>query len=108
GHTGDLNAAIHAVETVDACVGKLCDAVIAAGGQMLVTADHGNCEVMWDDAANSPHTAHTNNLVPLILVNGGAGTKLNNGRLGDLAPSLLEMMGLEQPAAMTGRSLLIG
>ncbi|MDA7598705.1 2,3-bisphosphoglycerate-independent phosphoglycerate mutase [Alphaproteobacteria bacterium] len=108
GHTGDLNAAIHAVETVDACVGKLCDAVIAAGGQMLVTADHGNCEVMWDDAANSPHTAHTNNLVPLILVNGGAGTKLNNGRLGDLAPSLLEMMDLEQPAAMTGRSLLIG
>lgn len=106
GHTGDLAAAIRAVETVDHCVGILCEALIASGGQMLLTADHGNCEVMWDDAANSPHTAHTTNLVPLILVNGPQHVALSDGRLADLAPSLLAMMQIQQPAAMTGTSLL--
>ena len=106
GHTGDLAAAIQAVETVDECVGKLAEAVRARHGQMLVTADHGNCEIMWDDEANSPHTAHTTNLVPLILVNGASDTKLVDGRLADLAPSLLAMLGISQPSAMTGNSLL--
>ncbi|MEC7246560.1 MAG: alkaline phosphatase family protein, partial [Pseudomonadota bacterium] len=102
GHTGDLAAAITAVETVDACVGELVAAVQAADGQMLLTADHGNCEVMWDTEAESPHTAHTTNLVPLILVNGNDGVQVTDGRLADLAPSLLAMMGVEQPASMTG------
>ena len=106
GHTGDLAAAIEAVETVDECLGRLVDAVRAQNGQMLVTADHGNCEIMWDDEAKSPHTAHTTNLVPLILVNGGASIKLADGRLADLAPSLLAMLGVKQPSAMTGNSLL--
>lgn len=106
GHTGDLAAAIHAVETVDFCVGSLAAAVKAQNGQMLVTADHGNCEIMWDIAANSPHTAHTTSLVPLILVNGPDGTTLADGRLADLAPSLLAMLGIKQPSAMTGNSLL--
>ena len=106
GHTGDLAAAIQAVETVDYCVGRLAAAVKAQNGQMLVTADHGNCEIMWDVEANSPHTAHTTNLVPLILVNSADGTKLADGRLADLAPSLLAMLGIRQPSAMTGNSLL--
>ena len=105
GHTGDLAAAVAAVEAVDACVGELVAAIEAANGQMLLTADHGNCEVMWDSKAQSPHTAHTTNLVPLILVNGNEGTYLTDGRLADLAPSLLTMMGIDQPASMTGKTL---
>ena len=105
GHTGNLAAAIAAVETVDKCVGELVVAIKAANGQMLLTADHGNCEVMWDIEARSPHTAHTSNLVPLILVNGNDGVHITDGRLADLAPSLLAMMGIDQPARMTGKSL---
>ena len=105
GHTGDLAAAIRAVETVDAAVGRLAEAVLAAGGAMIVTADHGNCEMMWDEEADSPHTAHTTNLVPVILVGGPENMKLHDGRLADLAPSLLALMGLARPAAMTGRPL---
>ena len=107
GHTGDLAAAIAAVETVDSCVGELVAAIEAADGQMLLTSDHGNCEVMWDSKAGSPHTAHTTNLVPLILVNGNVGTSLTNGRLADLAPTLLAMMGIDKPARMTGKSLFM-
>ena len=105
GHTGDLEAAINAVETVDAAVGRLAEAVLAAGGSMIVTADHGNCEMMWDDDAASPHTAHTTNPVPVILVGAPDGTTLHDGRLADLAPTLLALMGIAQPAAMTGRQL---
>ena len=105
GHTGDLDAAIRAVETVDGCVGKLAEAVLAKGGKMIVTADHGNCEVMWDKAAGSPHTAHTTNLVPVILVGADSGTQLADGRLADLAPSLLAMLGITPPAGMTGHAL---
>ena len=105
GHTGDLEAAIRAVETVDRHVGEMAALVLAAGGKMIVTADHGNCEVMWDEAAQSPHTAHTTNLVPVILVGAAPGTQLSDGRLADLAPSLLALLGIDQPAAMTGRIL---
>jgi 2,3-bisphosphoglycerate-independent phosphoglycerate mutase len=107
GHTGDLDAAITAVETVDRCVGSLAKAVKESDGQMLLTADHGNCEIMWDQAEATPHTAHTSNPVPLILVNGNTNTCLAAGRLADLAPSILAMMGIAQPDQMTGRSLLI-
>ncbi len=105
GHTGDLDAAIRAVETVDSYVGRIAEAVLAHNGSMIVTADHGNCEVMWDETANSPHTAHTTNPVPVILVGAADGTRLRDGRLADLAPTLLELMGVDRPAAMTGRPL---
>ena len=91
---------------VDYCFGQLVEALGDAGGQMLLTADHGNCELMWDRTAESPHTAHTTNLVPLILVNGHANTHIANGRLADLAPSLLAMMGIAKPALITGNCLL--
>ncbi len=106
GHTGDLQAAIIAVETVDDCVGQIADALVSAGGEMLLTADHGNCEVMWDDYADSPHTAHTTNLVPLIMINARSAASVVDGRLADLAPSLLEMLGIAKPTEMTGNSLL--
>jgi 2,3-bisphosphoglycerate-independent phosphoglycerate mutase len=105
GHTGDLEAAIKAVETIDGCVGRMADAVLARHGTMILTADHGNCEVMWDEAGNSPHTAHTTNLVPVILVGAADGIRLRDGRLADLAPTLLDLMGLDRPAVMTGRPL---
>ena len=105
GHTGDLNAAIKAVETVDQAVGQAIAAIEQAGGAMIVTADHGNCEIMWDDAANSPHTAHSYNLVPAYLI-GGQGKILSDGGLSDLAPTLLDLMDLPIPEEMTGQSLL--
>jgi len=104
GHTGILAAAIKAVETIDACLGRLEAAVIKAGGVMLITADHGNIEQMSDHGG--PHTAHTTNLVPLVLVNGAAGIGLRDGRLADIAPTLLTFLGLPVPADMTGRSLI--
>ena len=105
GHTGSLPAAIKAVEVVDAGLGRIADAVTAAGGALLVTADHGNCEMMRDPETGGPHTAHTTNPVPLIVM--GSGESIApEGRLADIAPTLLAMMGLPQPAAMTGTSLL--
>jgi len=105
GHTGNLDAAIAAVASVDGCVARLAAAVLAASGQMLLTADHGNCEVMWDDVAKSPHTAHTINPVPCVLIGGPVGVKIADGRLGDLGASLLAMLGVAQPTAMTGQML---
>jgi 2,3-bisphosphoglycerate-independent phosphoglycerate mutase len=105
GHTGSLPAAIKAVETVDTGLGRIAAAIEKAGGALLVTADHGNCELMRDPETGGPHTAHTTNPVPVMLL-GGGGAKLADGRLADLAPTLLELMGLPQPAEMTGRSLL--
>jgi 2,3-bisphosphoglycerate-independent phosphoglycerate mutase len=105
GHTGSLPAAIKAVETVDAGLGRIADAIGRAGGALLVTADHGNCELMRDPATGGPHTAHTTNPVPVLLLGGPAGT-LADGRLADIAPTLLVLMGLPQPAEMTGTSLL--
>jgi len=108
GHTGSLAAATKAVEVVDACVGAILDAALARGGSAIVTADHGNAEEMWDARANCPHTAHTNYTVPCSVVGAAfKGRKLRaDGRLGDLAPTLLEMIGLSQPPEMTGKSLL--
>ena len=106
GHTGILDAAIKAVEAVDHGLSRAVAALEKVGGAMIVTADHGNCEQMWDPVTNGPHTAHTLNPVPVILVGGPAGATLRQGRLADLAPTLLALMGLPQPAEMTGQSLL--
>jgi 2,3-bisphosphoglycerate-independent phosphoglycerate mutase len=107
GHTGDLAAAIAACEAVDAGLGRALGALQAMGGAMIVTADHGNCETMVDPVTGGPHTAHTTNPVPVILVGGPPGAHLRSGgRLADLAPTLLELMGLPQPPEMTGRSLI--
>jgi 2,3-bisphosphoglycerate-independent phosphoglycerate mutase len=106
GHTGVLAAAIRAVETVDAGLGAIADAVLAQGGALLVTADHGNCEMMRDPQSGGPHTAHTLNPVPVLLAGAPPGTSLHDGILADLAPTLLALLGIPQPVAMTGRSLI--
>ncbi len=118
GHTGKLEAAIRAAEVVDGCVGEIVDATLERGGSLIITADHGNCEQMWDPDTGAPHTAHTTYDVELIVVDselasggGGSGEKPSlalrrGGRLADVFPTMLDLMGLERPAAMTGRSLL--
>lgn len=106
GHTGDLEAAKAACAAVDAGLGRALAALAVAGGAMIVTADHGNCETMVDPETGGPHTAHTLNPVPVILVGGPEGAGLATGRLADLAPTLLELMQLPQPPEMTGKSLL--
>jgi 2,3-bisphosphoglycerate-independent phosphoglycerate mutase len=105
GHTGSLKAAITAVETVDTGLGRIADAISRAGGALMVIADHGNCEMMRDPETGGPHTAHTTNPVPVIVMGGGNGV-LAEGRLSDVAPTLLKLMGLPQPKEMTGRVLL--
>jgi 2,3-bisphosphoglycerate-independent phosphoglycerate mutase len=105
GHTGSLPAAIKAVETVDSGLGRIADAIRKAGGALLVTADHGNCETMRDPATGGPHTSHTTNPVPILLM-GGGNAAVAEGRLADIAPTLLELMGLPQPPEMTGGSLM--
>lgn len=108
GHTGSLQAAIKAVETVDTCVGRVAEAVLKAGGVMFLTADHGNCELMLDPETGGPHTAHTTNLVPTILVGAPEDvSSLKTGKLADVAPTLLSLMGIEPPAAMTGDCMLV-
>lgn len=106
GHTGDLKAAIKACEAVDQGLTRVIAALEQAGGAMIVTADHGNCEMMIDPVTGGPHTAHTLNPVPVALVGGPAGTTLRDGRLSDLAPTVLALMGLPKPPEMTGESLL--
>ena len=104
GHTGVMEAAVLAVETVDRCVGQVVDATSKMGGVTLITADHGNCEQMLQEDGVSPMTAHTTNPVPFCIV--GADVKLKNGRLCDIAPTMLDLMGLEKPAEMDGVSLI--
>ncbi len=106
GHTGDLEAAKAACSAVDQGLARAVEALQKAGGAMIVTADHGNCETMFDPETGGPHTAHTLNPVPVILIGGPQGATLRDGRLADLAPSLLELMGLPQPPEMTGSSLI--
>ena len=106
GHTGSLPAAIKAVETVDTGLGRIADAIERAGGALVVTADHGNCELMRDPETGGPHTAHTTNPVPLFLLGARNRALLTEGRLADIAPTLLELMDLPKPPEMTGKSLL--
>src|SRR3984957_1364892 len=108
GHTGVMDAAVTAVETVDVALGKLVEAARAKGGAVLITADHGNCELMKDPATGQPHTAHTTNPVPLLYVNDADRRAVlrSGGRICDVAPTMLALLGIEQPAAMTGHSLL--
>jgi 2,3-bisphosphoglycerate-independent phosphoglycerate mutase len=106
GHTGSLPAAIKAVETVDAGLGRIAEAVQKAGGVLLVTADHGNCEMMRDPQTGGPHTAHTTNPVPVLIAGARNRALIAEGRLADIAPTLLELMDLPKPREMTGRSLL--
>ena len=104
GHTGNLEATIKAIETIDTCVGRVVEALEKVNGVAIITADHGNSEQMIDYITGEPHTAHTTNPVPLILV--GKKATLKPGRLADLAPTMLEIMGIEKPAEMTGTSLI--
>ncbi len=108
GHTGVEAAAIQAIEAVDVCVGKTVDAIKEVNGQMFICADHGNAEQLIDNETGEPFTAHTTNPVPFILVNADPAYKLReNGCLADIAPTLIELMGMEQPKEMTGKSLLL-
>ncbi len=106
GHTGNLEAAIKAIETIDECVGKVVEAIEEINGVLLITADHGNAEQMIDYKTGEPHTAHTTNPVPLVLV-GMNDISLKTGKLADLAPTMLDIMGLEKPEEMTGESILV-
>jgi 2,3-bisphosphoglycerate-independent phosphoglycerate mutase len=115
GHTGKLEAAVRAIEVVDECCGRIVDATLARGGSLIITADHGNAEQMWNPQTSSPHTAHTTYDVPLIVVGEafrGSGLRhaddiaAGGARLADIAPTVLAMLGLPQPSQMDGRSLL--
>jgi 2,3-bisphosphoglycerate-independent phosphoglycerate mutase len=107
GHTGKLDAAIAAVETLDGCLGRIMAALHEAGGVAIVTADHGNAEQMWDRTLNAPHTAHTSNPVPVILCSEEhVGRRLRNGSLRDVAPTMLELLKIKKAPAMTGASLI--
>lgn len=105
GHTGNLEAAIKAIETIDGCVERVVEAMAEKQGVILMTADHGNAEQMIDYKTGEPHTAHTTNPVPLVLI-GMQGVKLKEGKLADLAPTMLDIIGLEKPEEMTGNSLI--
>jgi len=115
GHTGKMEATVKAIETVDRCLGRLLESISKAGGTAIIIADHGNAELMWDEKGN-PWTAHTTNLVPFILVEGeglkipGHGTEVplrEDGRLSDVAPTILEILKIPQPPEMTGRSMIL-
>ncbi|MDP1963517.1 MAG: alkaline phosphatase family protein, partial [Reyranella sp.] len=107
GHSGSLAAAVKAVEAVDACLGRLMAAVKKAGGVLFITADHGNAEQMFDETSHQKHTQHTLNRVPALLFNAPAAIhSLADGKLADVAPTLLSLMGVPQPVEMTGKSLL--
>jgi Phosphoglyceromutase len=107
GHTGDMLAAVRAMEAVDTQVGRVLDAAVAAGYAVLLTADHGNCDLMTDPETDEPHTQHTTHPVPLLVVDQQRWLLAPSGTLADVAPSVLALMGLPVPAQMTGRSLLL-
>ena len=107
GHTGVVEAGIRAVETIDACVQAVVEKTLSLGGRLLLTADHGNCELMRNPDG-SPNTAHTTNLVHFLYVaEDAAGTRIEPGILADVAPTILKLLGVPQPAEMTGRCLLV-
>ena len=109
GHSGKIEPTVKAVETVDACLGRIESAIRAKGGAMLITADHGNAELMIDPATGGPHTAHTTNPVPFIVVaeNSSQFTLKPNGSLRDISPTVLGMLGLDEPKEMTGADLRV-
>ncbi|MCH2279761.1 MAG: alkaline phosphatase family protein, partial [Vicinamibacterales bacterium] len=109
GHTGKLDATIGAVSTLDGCLGRIVTAVQAAGGTIVLTADHGNAELLWNVERQCPHTAHTMNTVPLVLIDGGEGREwqLRDGSLRDVAPTLLALLGIKPTAEMTGHDLRV-
>ena len=108
GHTGNEKAAIEAVSCIDKCIGRVVETIEEVDGQMFICADHGNAETMVDEETGEPWTAHTTNPVPFILVNYDPSYTLKEGGcLADIAPTLIEMMGMEKPAEMTGESLLV-
>ena len=106
GHTGNSTATIKAIETIDECVGKVVDSILEQKANLIISADHGNAEQMIDYKTGEPHTAHTTNLVPLILITEQENIKLREGKLSDFAPTILELMGIEKPEEMTGISLI--
>ena len=106
GHTGNLEAAIKAIEALDQCLGRVVPAMLAAGGEMLITADHGNAELMLDESTRQAYTAHTTNLVPLLYIGNRGASLADSGALEDISPTLLNIMGVAQPAEMTGQSLI--
>ena len=106
GHTGDFDAVVEAVEYVDQCVGDIVNELLSFEGQMILTSDHGNCEVMWDRNSNLPHTAHTINTVPLIFISKRTKYKLKKGSLEDIAPTMLELLNIPKPIEMSGKSLI--
>ena len=106
GHTAIVPAVIKAIETVDSCLGQIVDYLVSIGGSAIITSDHGNAELLIDEKDGSPITSHTTNKVPMILV-GDKSLKLREGKLSDLAPTILELMKLEKPVEMTGSSLIV-
>jgi 2,3-bisphosphoglycerate-independent phosphoglycerate mutase len=105
GHTGIMEATIKAVEAVDTCLGRVVRAMQSSGGEVLITADHGNAESMQDPTTSQPHTAHTINLVPFVYI-GRPARMEHSGALEDIAPTMLKLMGLPQPREMTGHALI--
>jgi 2,3-bisphosphoglycerate-independent phosphoglycerate mutase len=105
GHTGNFDATVKAIEVIDDCLGKITKALLECGGEALITADHGNAEMMFDEATGQPHTAHTQELVPLIYIGRAAKTTQSDAVLSDIAPTMLYLMGIPQPKEMTGRPL---
>ena len=106
GHTGNVPAVIKAVETVDRCLARVVSAAEQTGTRLLITADHGNCEMMVDPATGGPHTAHTTNPVPFLVIDGDSDQRLRDGgALRDVGPTILRLLGLERPAEMDGRDL---
>jgi len=106
GHSGDFEATVKAIEYLDTCVERVVNAVQKAGGEILITADHGNAEMMRNDETCQAHTAHTTNPVPLLYVGRPLNLNRNGGALSDVIPTMLDLMGLEQPTEMTGHSLI--
>jgi 2,3-bisphosphoglycerate-independent phosphoglycerate mutase len=107
GHTGNFDAAVKAIECLDQCLKKVGQAVTKQGGYLLITADHGNAEIMFDPKTNQPHTAHTNELVPFLFIGDGWHEAKRVGSLIDIAPTILTLLGIEKPFEMTGQSLLV-
>jgi 2,3-bisphosphoglycerate-independent phosphoglycerate mutase len=106
GHTGVLEAAVQAVEVIDKCVGRVVEEFLRIGGSVLITADHGNVEEMIDEKTGGPQTAHTSNIVPFIVIGEGDVKLREDGILADVAPTIIDVMGLRKPDEMTGQSII--